>query len=223
MNKSLFKKTFNWILDIIFQENCLGCKSKGEIICSKCVVCLRSRERETSSGIMAAYDYRDPIIKNAIWKLKYHRNRHLGIMLGQLLYETMIEEISDIRLLAKGQPILVVPVPLSPKKVKVRGYNQAKAIAENFCDCESEEKIFELVDNVVVKKLDTEPQARISNRNSRLKNVRGVYEITRPDIVKGRIVIVIDDVTTTGATMTEIIKIIKSSGAKKVLGLALAH
>ena len=134
----------------------------------------------------------------------------------------MMEEISDIRILAKGQSILVIPVPLSRKRARARGYNQAKAIAENFCDYD-DEKVFELKNNIVIKKVDTEPQARISNRNSRLKNVRGAFEIIKPDIVKGRIVIVIDDVTTTGATMSEIMKIIKVSGAKKVLGFAIAH
>ena len=56
-----------------------------------------------------------------------------------------------------------------------------------------------------------------------MENVRGVFEIKNPEIVKGRTIVVIDDVTTTGGTISEIIKILKKAGAKKVVGFAVAH
>jgi competence protein ComFC len=216
------KKIANWLLNILFVESCLGCQSKDEILCQNCLIKIRRAERETERGIMACFDYRDPLIKKAIWNLKYYRRSHLGPTLGRLLYESFIEEISDMKIFASGQPILVIPVPLSKMRAKTRGYNQAERIARGFCDCGGVE-ILELKNNILIKKIDTLPQARITNRARRLKNIKSVFEIKNSESVKGRTIIVIDDVTTTGGTITEIMNILKKSGAKKVVGFAVAH
>jgi ComF family protein len=118
--------------------------------------------------------------------------------------------------------IFVVPVPISNTKLRIRGYNQSCTIAKAFCDC-ADKGVFELKDNVIFKKIETTPQAKISNRKQRLENIRGVFEIKNSRIVKGRTIIIIDDVTTTGGTLNEIIRVLKKAGAKKVVGFAIAH
>jgi ComF family protein len=168
------------------------------------------------------FDYRDPLIKKVIWELKYHHKRYLGGKLGQLLYEFFMEDISEMKIDVSGRSIFVIPVPISNKKTKIRGYNQALTIAKGFCH-PAPAGIFELKDKIIIKKIETLPQARITNRQQRLKNVRGIFEIKNGDIVKGRTIIIIDDVTTTGGTISEIIKILKKSGAKSVVGFAVAH
>lgn len=212
---------YNWIVDSIFPELCLGCSKKGQVICINCLTNIRLAERETATNIYAAYDYRDPIIKKAIWSLKYYSRRFIGEILGKMLYESMIEEISDMRSITKGQKIVVVPVPLSRNRKKKRGYNQAESIARHFCNCNKE--IFNLSPNLLSKKIDTSPQARISNRNSRLNNIHGAFIFNANEDIKGRTIIIIDDVTTTGGTISEIMKILRKAGAKKVVGFALAH
>ena len=191
-------------------------------MCQNCVIKIPKAERETERGIMACFDYRDPLIKKAIWNLKYYHRSHLGQTLGKLLYESFVEDISDMRIYASGQAILVIPVPLSPMRKKTRGYNQAERIARGFCDCGGRE-VLELKNNIIIKKIDTLPQAKITNRARRLKNIKGVFEIKNKESVKGRTIIVIDDVTTTGGTITEIMNMLKKSGAKKVVGFAVAH
>ncbi len=212
----------NFLLDILFPVKCLGCKMKNEILCDNCVFKIRLAERETDKNIIAMFDYRDPLVKKVIWELKYHHKRYLGEKLGQLLYEFLIEDISDMKIDVSGRSIYVIPVPISNKKTKVRGYNQALAIAKGFCNFRDME-VFELKDKVVIKKIDNIPQAKITNRKRRLENVRGVFDIKNEDIIKGRTIIVIDDVTTTGGTIAEIMKILKKAGAKKVVGFAVAH
>lgn len=211
-----------WILDLIFPETCFGCRKKGSSLCDNCILKIRKAERETESSIYAVYDYRDPLIKRAIWDLKYHHRLNLGRKLGQLLYEAFIEEVSDMRIYSSGQPLIVIPVPLSPTRKKKRGYNQAEIIAREFALSGGKE-VLELQNNIIKKKIDTKPQAKITNRNERLRNIKDVFEIKNPSFVKGRTVIIIDDVTTTGGTIKEIIKLLKNSGAKKVVGFAIAH
>lgn len=216
------KSSMYWILDLLFPEHCLGCKNRGSSLCPLCSASIRKAERETSRDISALYDYRDPLIKRAIWSLKYYKKRSLGGTLGKFLYEAFIEEIADISQFTKGQSIYVIPVPLSRTRKKMRGYNQAEAIAKGFCTSD-QNKIFELQTKIISKKVNTLPQARITNRVARLKNIKNAFELNSHVMIEGRTIIVIDDVTTTGGTMTEIIQLLKKSGAKKVVGFAVAH
>jgi ComF family protein len=223
MNLRLYvNKTGNFLLDALFPTKCIGCEIKDEILCNFCVSKIRLAERETDKNIVAMFDYRDPIVKKVIWELKYHHKRYLGEKLGQLLYEFLMEDISDMKIDVSGRSIFVIPVPISNNKTRIRGYNQAKAITKGFCS-QSEIGVFELKDNIVFKKVDTLPQARITNRRRRLENVRGVFDIKNSETVKGRTIIVIDDVTTTGGTIMEVMKILKKAGAKRVVGFAVAH
>ncbi len=211
-----------WMLEIIFPSTCLGCKIKGEILCSNCIIKINRTEKETDSSIVAVFNYHDPLIKKVIWNLKYYHHPHLGQKLGEILHDELIEDISDIQVYTAGHPILVIPVPLSKSKNKKRGYNQAKKIAQGFCNKGGKE-ILLLKDNIVSKKSETIPQARITNRNRRLKNIQNSFQIKNLNEVRGQTIIVIDDVTTTGGTLNEIIKELKKAGATKVLGFAVAH
>jgi competence protein ComFC len=223
MKPSLYvNKIKNFLLDILFPIKCLGCNTKDEVLCDNCISKIRLAERETNKSILAVFDYRDPLVKKVIWELKYHHKRYLGEKLGQLLYESLIEDVSDMKIDVAGRTLYVIPVPISNNKTKVRGYNQAKAIAKGFCN-QAETGVFEMKDKIVFKKEDTLPQARITNRKRRLENVRGVFDIKNIENVKGRTIIVIDDVTTTGGTIMEVIKILKKAGAKGVVGFAVAH
>jgi ComF family protein len=212
----------NFILDMLFPIKCIGCSVKNEILCINCIKKISLSEREIEGDIWAVFDYKDPVVKKAIWEMKYHHKRYIGDKLGQLLYEYMIEDISDIKMDVSGRSIYVVPTPISNSKTKVRGYNQALVIAKGFCSS-GESGVMELQNGIVFKKVDTIPQAKITNRKRRLENVRGVFEVKDAEAVRGRTIIVIDDVTTTGGTMLEMMKVLKKAGAKKVYGFAVAH
>jgi competence protein ComFC len=167
------------------------------------------------------FSYQDETIKKSIWFLKYHNKKIIGEKLGKLLYENFLETINEARLYGMGQKIIITPVPISRNRKKHRGYNQSEIIAKGFYLANKE--IFELRNDIVIKIKDTTPQAKITNRNKRLKNMVGVFDIKNREIIKNRTIIVIDDVTTTGATINEIIKILQKNKAKKVIGLAIAH
>lgn len=216
------KQQLEHILDLFFPENCLGCHNRGQSLCDTCILQIRQAERETEHDILAVYDYRDLLIKKVIWNLKYYHKINLGQKLGKLLYEALIEDISDIRTYASGQPIYIIPVPISHKRRRGRGYNQAEIIARGFISA-SDKNAFELRNDIVYKKYDTKPQARIVNKTERLRNIKKVFEIKNKDMILGRTIIIIDDVTTTGGTINEIIKVLKKNGAKKVIGFAVAH
>ena len=224
MEKIIFiiKSGINFLLEVLFPSKCLECNKNGEVLCLNCIDNIKLAERPTEEKILALYDYRDPIIKKAIWKLKYYHSPYLGKKLGDLLYDSFLEEIELLQMFSLGSPILVIPVPISVDKRKMRGYNQSEIIARSFCNSGGI-KLFEFKKDIIYKKLNTIPQARIENRARRLKNVKDAFLIKNKEIAKGRTVIIIDDVTTTGGTLSEIIKLLRKSGAKKVVAFAIAH
>ena len=219
---SLFNKFFKIIINVLFPEKCIGCQQNNNIFCQNCLIKIEKSRPIEEKNIFAVFDYRNSTIRKAIWELKYHKNRHLGNILGEVLYESMIEEVWEIREFSDNKKIIIIPVPISRVKIFKRGYNQSLIIALGFCK-KDKEKIFKIEENIIFKKNETKPQAKITNRKQRLSNVKNSFGIKNENYVKNRTIIVIDDVVTTGATIKEIMKILKKAGASKIFGFALAH
>ena len=114
---------------------------------------------------------------------------------------------------------LIIPVPLSKNRLKERGYNQAELIAEYF----SEKIKIQICAGALMKTKDTPAQVSVKNRKERLKNLDGAFAVKNPELVEGKNIILIDDVSTTGATLREAKKTLKLAGAKKVLALVVAR
>ena len=217
----LFKIVGNFILEIFFPINCPGCHKEHVVLCENCLQNVKFTHRQTEENIIAIFDYRDDLIKKIIWHLKYHNQKYLGQKLGQIIYEYTKDEIADLKILSQGKPILVIPVPVSKKRLQERGYNHSELLALGFSKENSEN--LEFNKNIVIKNQETEHQAKITNKKIRLKNVRNSFVVNPIANIKGRTVIIIDDVTTTGGTFLEIFRVLKKAGAKKVMGFALAH
>ncbi len=212
----------NFFLDLFFPTCCIKCKREGPELCRQCCVNMKYPDQENMDDIFACFIYQDPIIKKLLHSLKYYNKQTIGKTLGTYVYDRLIEEIAELQLFSSGNGIILIPVPLSPKRLKKRGYNQAILIAKGMLQNDTEH-IFHLEKDIVLKIKDTLPQAKIKNRNTRLRNVVGCFAIKNPHKIRGKTVIVVDDVTTTGGTINEIIKLLKKSGAKKVVGFAVAH
>jgi ComF family protein len=116
---------------------------------------------------------------------------------------------------------LLIPIPISKKRYRERGYNQSLLVCKELIRIDKEN--FDLESSVLIKNKETEHQARIKNRNERLKNIIGSFETKNENKIKNRNIILIDDITTTGATLNEAKKILKESGAKKIIAFTVAH
>ena len=112
---------------------------------------------------------------------------------------------------------MVVPVPLHPRRLAERGYNQSGLLAVAFA-----KRINRLCDETsLVRIRDTEHQSR-SNREDRRKNLKGAFRTVDPSRIRGRTVVLIDDVMTTGATIDECSEALYAGGAYKVIPFVLA-
>ncbi|MDR3519635.1 MAG: phosphoribosyltransferase family protein [Candidatus Pacebacteria bacterium] len=216
------------ILDIVFPTKCIFCGKKNADLCRECLIDIPNAERESAKWIFPLYDYRNPIIKKSLWMLKYNGKRRLAKIFAAQIYENMMEELSELAILENFHDIIIIPIPLSNKRYRERGFNQAQLICEELIKINGSRKAlaFKLENNILIKPKETEHQARIKDRNLRLKNIIGSFAIKNTEateLIKNKNIILIDDVTTTGATLAEAKKILRQSGARKVIAFTVAH
>ena len=144
---------------------------------------------------------------------------------AEILYEKIIEELSELSVMENFHAPLLIPIPLSNKRHRERGYNQSELICKEIIKINNLRHgvDMKLENNILIKPKETEHQARIHNRSERLKNIIGSFAIKNAELIKNKNIILIDDITTTGATLAEAKKILKQNGARKVIAFTIAH
>lgn len=216
----IFIHTF---LEILFPEQCLSCRQVGHgLLCQTCSLDLSPTVTHIDTNIICLFSYNNSIIKQLLWELKYHSNSRAAAVIGPYLADTLVERHADyVSLHPNSGPAILVPVPISRSRTFKRGFNQAErlatAVTENYPDS------FEVNTTLVTKIRSTKPQVKCASRSERLSNVIGAFTVKVPTSLAHRQIIVIDDVSTTGATIREVIKVLKKNGAKNVSGLVVAH
>ena len=201
-------KIFKNILAVLFPQKCLGCKKENEILCPNCLLKISRPDTPYLNGVHIAANYQDLVLKKALWMLKYQGVKQLAKPLAELIKERIWKKLET-------GDWLIVPVPLSKNKLRHRGYNQAELIAKELSD--------NVRADILFKKFHTKSQVEVKDKEERLANIIGSFAIKNPEKIKGKKIILIDDVLTTGATMREAKKVLKQAGAKKVIGVVVAR
>lgn len=212
------------ILDFLFPARCVGCGASISYFCQKCLSDSPPAERESASWIFPMFDYRHPPIKKALWLLKYKNRKGVAGTFAKVLHGRILEELSDLNIMQNFRDPILIPIPLSKQRQKERGYNQAELLCKELVKLDNGVN-FKLESGILIKPKDTEHQARIKNRSMRLKNIIGSFAIKTgaENLIAKRNIILIDDILTTGATLTEAKKILKQSGARKIIAFTVAH
>lgn len=212
------------ILNIVFPLRCLGCKKSGVYLCITCLSEIPAAERESEEWIFPIFDYRHPYTKKALWFLKYKKGRKFAEIFAEILYGKILEELSELSLMENFRDPVLIPIPLSKQRHRERGYNQAELIAKGLAFLDKGEN-FQLRTDILIKSKDTPHQTQIKNRSKRLENVIGTFMVQtgKEELIKNKNIILIDDILTTGATLTEAKKILRKSGARKVIAFTVAH
>lgn len=219
-------------LNFLFPQWCLGCGREGSLICPSCCnslsritppLCPKCGQPQASGilcptcvswpakidGIRSPFRF-DGVMRQAIHQLKYRNLRALAVTLSQLLRDYLV-----------ANPIpaeVLVPVPLHPKRWRERGYNQSGLLARELGKLTG----LAVVDDCLIRQRTAPPQARSASVEERRRNVAEAF-ICRDHQLRGRAVLLIDDVATSGATLDACAAAVKASGAASVWGLTLAR
>lgn len=160
-------------------------------------------------GIRSLFPY-DGAIRQAILQFKYENVRALAAPLARLMWEYQQTQ----RLPAD----VLMPVPLHPRRLRSRGYNQSGLLAKELGRLAS----LPVVEGSIVRRRNTSPQAKTASVEERRRNVDGAFAC-RDRRVAGKQIIIIDDVCTSGATLRACAAALRAAGAASVWGLTLAR
>ena len=163
-------------------------QKENEILCPDCLLKISRPDTPYLKGVHIASNYQDPVVKKALWMLKYQGVKQLAQPLAELIKTRIWKKL-------EMEDWLIVPIPLSKNKLRKRGYNQAELIARELSG--------DIRADILFKKFHTKSQVEVKDREERLANVIGSFEARKHETIKGKKIILIDDVCTTGATMSE--------------------
>ena len=140
----------NTILDIVFPVYCISCGTPGSDLCEKCLSLCPSAERESQDWIFPLFDYRHPPIKKAVWLIKYNGKKRLINTFGELLYGRIVEELSELRIMENFNEPILIPIPLSKKRYRERGFNQSEILCQKLIEID-QNKYLKLEKNILIK------------------------------------------------------------------------
>ncbi|MFA5872139.1 MAG: phosphoribosyltransferase family protein [Parcubacteria group bacterium] len=183
-------------------------------------LCAHCKENKESwlDGLLVASSYNNSLLKNILHSFKYRFISSLSEPLSKIMLSSLVG--SDFTI-----PHFIIPVPLHKKKLRYRGFNQslllANAISDNLTP-----PIKIAVADILERKKHTRAQMEIKNYQQRIQNVKNIFEL-KPGfdklLIKNKIVLLVDDIATTGATLQECARILKENEVKKVFAVVVAR
>jgi ComF family protein len=200
----------NSLLHLFFPHVCDGCGSdllnEASRLCIRCVTSLPETNFEPHAGnpvektfwgrlqiVHAAahfYFTKESLMQHLMHQFKYKGNKDLGLQLGRMMGHALKSSARFYNINA------LVPLPLFPSKEKKRGYNQATVL------CEGIAEVFSLpvLKDVISRPQHTETQTK-KGRIERWRNIEGKFQLEKPEATRGKHLLLVDDVVTTGATL----------------------
>ena len=228
----------NFILDSLFPPLCLTCKKllapdeKKNVVCAACVasvplydamfcpICLRRIPHgndhchpQAKYVLAPAAHYGHETVKKLIWQFKYENWLSAGAPLTHL----MTSYLKNLPHTFTGYE--VVPMPLHASREWQRGFNQATMLAAAIGTAFT----LPIAANNLVRARETAIQADQKDYAAREKNVQGAFHVLHPEEFAGKNIILVDDVTTSGATLNEAVKALKACGAKRIVAAVVAR
>jgi ComF family protein len=220
----------NSLFDLILPRFCCCCKSKlPSNLDTICQSCFTKIQVATDDRLKREYDRKflnkkiitnffspfvfekDQELQHAIHSLKYEKKFQVGIFFGKTVAQKIKNHRPDWKI------DIIIPIPLHQLKKAERGYNQSFYIAEGIG------KILDISfsDRVVKRIKYTESQTTMT-LSEREENISGAFKVINRNTVNGKTILIIDDVITTGATISECGKILLEAGAKNIYAASVA-
>lgn len=218
----------NFILDLIFPRFCVGCNLEGSLLCRKCAgkiiqikaqicpecqrlsengkFCKKCAKKFDLSGIIVAAYFEEGPIREMVHNFKYNHVLELKKELTDLLNKAVNQEFD-----------LITFTPLHHRRLAERGFNQSEVLAQ-----ELSKRVKIPCESLLIKTKYTKRQVGLSG-SKRRKNLTNVFKVKSNQDIVGKKILIIDDITTTGTTLNECAKALKSAGAKEVWGMVVAR
>ncbi|MDD6503104.1 MAG: ComF family protein [Oscillospiraceae bacterium] len=208
------------LLDLLYPPKCAFCGAlipaqRNGIcaICEKTLPYTKNGGRQKGNFFTACVSplYYEEDVRDALLRYKFRHCSGYCRPFGQLVAVCTAENLD--------QPVdLVSWVPLSSRRLRKRGYDQARLLAE-----ETARRLEKPCVPVLKKTVHTAPQSRTGSAEKRRANISGAYRVTDPALVRGKTILLIDDIVTTGSTFSECARMLGMAGADRVFCASVAR
>ena len=212
------KKLTETILNLVFPPKCPFCGKVLDAVgvcppCEKALPWIPEEQAVLSEGDLtcAAPLWYEGNVREALLRLKFRGGSALAEPLGELLAQCAAEQFG-------GEFDTVTWVPVSRKRLKRRGYDQSRLLAEAVCRHWDTKPV-----QLLVKVQDNLAQSGLQGEAARRANVLGVYDPADPALIVDQRILLVDDIHTTGATLSECVRVLRDNGAASVLCLTAAR
>ncbi|MDY5564743.1 MAG: ComF family protein [Candidatus Limivicinus sp.] len=213
-------KVVDWLLDLIYPPRCAFCRrllsgrEKGV-----CRFCRPKLPYVPADGQVQHFRNVDkclsPLYYHGSVKDSLHRYKFGGATAYADIYSEFIVKCIDENQISCDS---ITWVPLSRRRLRRRGYDQAELLAKLIAKHLGQSPV-----RLLKKQRDTPPQSKTGSVEKRRANIAGAYACLRPELVQGKQVLLVDDIVTTGATLSEAARVLKKAGAKEVICATLAR
>jgi len=211
------KKIFTLFLNLVFPPKCVFCRrilTKDEdMICRHCESRLPRTDshRRLKNGMICVSPLRyDGPVRDSV-----HRFKFGGKSFYAKAYAALMAE--EVRTLPEGQWDVISWVPLSKKRLRERGYDQAFLLARELGEHFEKQPV-----SMLKKTKHTRAQSTLTDSRDRFSNVKDVYAPLEPEKIAGKKILLVDDVITSGSTLSSCRKVLMEAGAAGVTGVTLA-
>jgi len=236
---SWFRESVLGLVDFLYPSGCVGCNLIGEgylcraclnkvafiekPFCRNCGVPIPESGRNYCPKCAFEFGYHDGGVSIALYDeplslliqdLKYNGEKGIAKFLAGIAVSRLpvLDEFDDLRCDA------VHPVPLFPKRKLSRGYNQSALIGK----CLAESMQIDYTDDILMRVKDTKSQTGLTH-DERIVNMKNAFVVRDESMIKGKSILLVDDVMTTGATIQECARVLKEAGVSKVKFLTIAR
>lgn len=214
---TLAMRLFSLILDFLFPRTAFERMLAGYTLPT--FLTHTDKTYAATSPIQSLFSYKHPLVRKTIHALKYHGNHDAARLCGEALFELILLDMSEVRGFETRQTLLV-PIPLSNKRLKERGYNQVELVTSEIMK-HDKNNLLTHTPHALKRIKHLESQTKTRTRKERIAQARHIF-IADP-LVKGKNIILIDDVVTTGATMKDARRALHAAGASRVRSYTIAH
>src|SRR3989338_3421248 len=205
------KNIFSLFLDLVFPPRCEVCRKSGEAaLCPECFSSIRFMKPQFGLHSVSAYD---GAMKTALHRLKFQKRKKLAEPLGVLI----VNYLGQAQTLKMKEIDGIVPVPLHPRRRRERGFNQVELMAAVIS------RYFEVpVIPMIERVKNTRPEFH-PPRSARAVNIKGAFHVKEPLAAFNKRVLLLDDIYTTGSTVSEGVRVLSAAGARRIEVLTLSR
>ncbi len=240
-----------FLLDLVFPIQCIHCGKSNEILCTQCLktikpldlqVCPYCEKSITLNGevcntcvkkfnpsvdrLIVIADYKEKLLSKAIHLFKYKFVKSLSEPLGILM-------INNSQKLTIPTPDFILPIPLHPKRLRWRGFNQSELLADILAAKLLPGIKISVINNLIIRQRHTVPQKKVKKYKNRYQNLNNVFSLNNKfnwvehnlsnKTLVNKHILIVDDVTTTGATIFKFAKELKKLNPKSISAIVLGR